>query len=469
MILAKKIAKNTLYLAVGKMISTAIGILTISILLRYLSTDDYGRYSTVLAFILLFGTFVDLGLNLTTTQDISLPGANVEKIISSVFSLRILINITLIMLLPAILLAFPYENEVKIAIMVCSVLFFSQSIFQVLSSYFQKTLQAWKIVLSELAGRIVLLFSTIVAVWFNFSFLEIMLTIILSSIAQLWAIIKFTSRQINLKISIDISMWKRITSKTWPIALSVIFTTIYFKGDTVILSLTRPYSEVGTYSAAYKILEVLITLPIMFMGLVLPYLSKSFAESDKKTFNEIIQKSWDAVSIITLPIAAGSIMLSNKIIFLIAGPGYEDSSKVLQILIIATGIIFLGSIFTHAVVAVNEQKQMIKYYATAAVAAVALYIIYIPIYSYYAAATVTVVSELLIATAAFLKVKRKITFQLSFKTFFKSLFCSITMATVLLVMDDFSIFVSAPTGAAFYALSIIVTKTHKHASYNIIG
>ncbi|MBI2636735.1 MAG: oligosaccharide flippase family protein, partial [Parcubacteria group bacterium] len=135
---AQRIAKNTLYLGLGKVLSTALGVLTVALLLRYLSVDDYGRYTTVLAFILLFGTFVDFGLNLTTTQDISLPNTDVGRTLSAIFTLRLLVNVALVLLLPVILLAFPYEREVKDAILISSVLFFTFSLFQVLASYFQK-------------------------------------------------------------------------------------------------------------------------------------------------------------------------------------------------------------------------------------------------------------------------------------------------------------------------------------------
>jgi len=460
MSITKQIAKNTLYLALGKALSTILGVLTIALLLRYLSPDDYGRYTTVLAFILLFGTFADFGLNLTATQDISIPNTDIGRTISSIFTLRLIINIALVLILPIMLLAFPYEAEVKHAILISSVLFFTYSLFQVLASYFQKTLQAGKVAFAEFAGRAVLLGTTVLAIYFHFSFLEIMLTIVSSSLAQFWVLLRFTSREICLNLAIDAQVWKRIITKTWPIALSVIFTTIYFKGDAVILSLTRPYEDVGIYGAAYKILEVLITLPILFMGLVLPHLSHSFAQSDNKRFNNIIQKSWNALCLIAVPIVIGTLALAPQIMDLIAGGEYADSVDVLRILIVAAGIIFLGSLFTHAIVAIGEQKSMIKYYALAAALAMALYIAYIPTYSYYAAATVTVLSEFLIALAAFLKVRSVARFHLSMNVFFKALIFSAIMGIILHLLDNLHILLLIPVGAVIYAGLVLITKTH---------
>jgi len=276
----------------------------------------------------------------------------------------------------------------------------------------------------------------------------------LSSLVQLWVLLRFTSKVIKLKLCIDLLIWKRILKKTWPIALSVIFTTIYFKGDAVILSLVRPYGDVGIYGASYKILEVLITLPILFMGLVLPHLAKSYAENNKEKFNKAIQKSWDALSLFTLPLVIGTLVLAEPIILLIAGKGYEPSIQVLRILIVAAGIIFLGSLFTHTIVAINKQKSMIKYYAIAAVLAVVLYIIYIPTYTYYAAAIVTVIAELLIATAALIKVYKTTHFKLSFLIFNKTLFASAIMGLILYLLSGLHILILVPVGVIVYFIFI---------------
>jgi O-antigen/teichoic acid export membrane protein len=455
-----RIAKNTLYLGLGKVLSTALGVLTIALLLRYLTPDDYGRYTTVLAFILLFGTFVDFGLNLTTTQDISLPKTDVSKTLSSIFTLRLLVNIILVLILPIILLAFPYEQELKQAILISSVLFFTSSLFQVLASYFQKELLAGKVAFAELAGRIVLVLTTLLAIQFQFSFLQIMLTVVASSLTQFWVLLRYTARAIHLKLIVDWEIWKRIMSKTWPIALSIIFTTIYFKGDAIILSLTRPYADVGIYGAAYKILEVLITLPILFMGLVLPHLTHSFASGNKEKFNTFIQKAWDGLILFTIPMVVGTLVLAQPIMRLIAGEQYDDSIGVLRILIVAAAIIFLGSLFTHAVVAISQQKHMIKFYAIAAVVAVVLYIIYIPTYTYYAAAIVTVLAEFLIAGTALWKVWQASKFKLSLKVSSQALIGSMLMGALLYLLIDFNVLALIVIGTAIYLSYLGITKTH---------
>ncbi|MDP1709492.1 MAG: polysaccharide biosynthesis C-terminal domain-containing protein, partial [Candidatus Komeilibacteria bacterium] len=227
--------------------------------------------------------------------------------------------------------------------------------------------------------------------------------------------------------------------------------------------LTRPYQEVGIYGAAYKILEVLITLPILFMGLILPQLANSFADNDKERFNRVLQKSWDGLCLFTLPMVAGTIILAKPIIKLIAGDSYANAANVLQILIVATGIIFLGSLFTHAIVAVNQQKNMILYYFLAALLALGLYLYFIPIYSYYAAALITVICELLIAIAAFIKVRQKTYFKISLMIFIKAAVASLIMALALKILIALPLIILVAAGAIIYGLILWITKTLPHS------
>lgn len=456
MTLTARITRNTAYLVVGKIGSTVLGVTAVAALLRYLSPDDYGRYTTAFAFIMLFGTFSDFGLNLTTTQDISLPGANVDRTLSNVFTMRLAINIGLIVLLPLILLLFPYESLVKEAVMLASVLFFASSLFQVLSSYFQKALAAGFVALAELAGKFAMLALILVAIWLKLSLLAVVAGMSLAAVCQFAALWLFIRQQVKLRLCFDFPVWRRIMSKTWPLAVSTAFATVYFKGDTIIMSLTRPYDEVGIYGAAYKILEVLIALPALFMGLVLPHLTASFAKNDRRRFAGFLQHGWDILAALTLPLAAGALVLAESLIAAVGGGAYEPATNVLRILIFAVGAIFLGSLFTHAVIAVGKQWTMIKYYIGMAVLATALYLALIPLYSYYAAAAITVFSEVIIALVAAWQIHRLAPINFSFTVFNKSLAASLLMAGLLYVLSGWPVVLLIVLGAGFYFLLLYI-------------
>jgi O-antigen/teichoic acid export membrane protein len=45
---------------------------------------------------------------------------------------------------------------------------------------------------------------------------------------------------------------------------------VYFRADSIVITLTRPTTEVGVYGLAYKVFEVALVFPTFFMNAVYP-------------------------------------------------------------------------------------------------------------------------------------------------------------------------------------------------------
>jgi len=331
---------------------------------------------------------------------------------------------------------------------------------QILVALFQEQMQTKFPALAEIIGKILNLGLIILMIYLNLNFLYIILTFSFASLIHFIINLSFARRLLKFKLEFDKQIWKKVLKKSWPIASYMIFSMIYFKADTIILSLFRPASEVGIYGAPYRILESLIVFPAIFMGLISPHLSKAWSQKNLPDFKNIFQKTFDALSIIIWPMIFGTLVLAKPIINLIAGKQFLNSIPVLQILIIATGIIFLAHLTTFSVVAINKQKSMMKYYIFAAVLAVILYFIFIPKYSYYAAATITILIELFILISSSLMIKKTTQLKLNFKNNLKSLLISIVMA-VILYLTNFGLFVSVILGAVIYLGGLYLTRTLK--------
>ena len=96
----------------------------------------------------------------------------------------------------------------------------------------------------------------------------------------------FARRYIKIGLRFDFAYWGKIIKTTWPIALSIVLTLIYFKIDTIFLSLMKPAADVGIYGVAYRVLEVLIFFPAIFSGIMMPLLSRN-AVTDRVILNVI--------------------------------------------------------------------------------------------------------------------------------------------------------------------------------------
>ncbi|MFA6304610.1 MAG: flippase [Patescibacteria group bacterium] len=456
--LTKSIASNTFWQILGKIVGTIIGLATIGLLTRYLGSEGFGYYTMALAFMQFFGVLVDLGLYLICLKEMAANPQNEQKIFNNIFTLRIISAIILLGGGCLLIFAFPYPTQVKWAAVIVSLSFFFASLVQTLTTVFQKYLKMGLVALAEVLGRLVFFLATIWFIFYQADLITLMWGNVLNTLVYfliLWILIK---KYIKITWAFDFSYWKIILQKTWPIALGIAFNLVYFRADTIILSLFKPALDVGIYGAPYKILEIITTFPHMFMGLIMPLLTAAWISQNLERFKNVMQKTFDFFIILAVPMVLGTIPLSNKIMTLIAGPEFIASGAVLPALMLATGIIFMGILFTYCLVILDKQKNMLKYYFSAAVLALIGYFIFIPRYSYFGAAWVTVIIELFIALSAFALTYKFSRVSLSFNIFWKALLASIIMLVCLNLLINWPIIWLVLTGIIVYTLVMMAIK-----------
>jgi len=437
--LSTKVAYNTAVQIASKIISTILGLVAIAIMTRYLGQTSFGQYTTVVAFLSFFAILADLGLTLVTVQLISAVKNKIEEgnILSNLLGLRLVSALVFLGLGPLAIFLFPYERDIKIGVLITSLSFLFVALNQVFVGLFQKYLRMDKVSIAEIVNRICLLLGIILAVKYDFGLNGILLATSISSAISFVMHFVFSRGFAVIKLRFDFSYWRKVIAKSWPLAITIFFNLIYLRTDMLLLSLVKRPSqlgiiaEVGIYGAAYKVIDVLITLPFMFAGIILPILTVRWAEKDLDGFKNILQKSLDFMIILAIPIVIGTQFLAKEIIALIAGQEFSYAVPVLQMLIIASGLIFFGCMFSHAIIAIDRQKKIINAYIFTAITSVIGYFIFIPIYSYFGAAWVSIYSEAVIALASAYIVWKYSGFKLSFNIFFKSSLASAIMAFFL--------------------------------------
>ncbi len=425
---------------------------------RYLGPVGFGQYTIVVAFLQFFAIFGDMGLTLITAQIISQPQANEQKLLSNIFTLRIISSLLFFLAAPIVSWFFPYPFKIKIAIAIFSLAFFFTSLTQVLTGLFQKKLQIIKVTLSDLINKIILVFSVLIVSAFNLGLLGIIIGGVLSnSVSFLWLFYS-TRKIVKIKLSFDLNIWKKIIKKAWPIAVSIVFNLIYLKTDTLILSLFHSETAVGIYGATFRFLEILIMLPTMFMGLLLPLFTRYWAEKNIEKFKKTMQTALEVLLIAAVPLVIGTLFLAEPIITLIVGKNFIAAAPVLKIIVLASAIVFIGTFYGHIIVALNKQREMIWAYASTAFISLIFYFIFIPKYSYFGAAWSTVLAETLIAIICFWMVTKTTKIKPNFHIMPKILLSSAVMAIFLYFFKNYNLFLTLILSITIYFFSLYRLK-----------
>lgn len=456
----RAIAWNTGSQAVGKIISTLIGVVSISLMTRQLGQTGFGYYSTAIAFFQIFAIMLDLGINVMLVQILGEhkgDEAYENKAVSATMTFRIVTGLVILGAAPFIGLLFPYAWEVKAAIFALWMSFFSASLNQVVIGVQQRHFKMHIVAISEILGRAILLVGLLIAIWSGLGLVPISIFISVGSVANLVMNWWIARRYASFRWNPDFAFWKMLLKRSWPIGVSILFNLAYFKADTIVLSLARSPEEVGIYGAAYRVLEILVTFPFMLAGIMLPLMANAWAKHDRTRFTHLLRQSFSVMLLIALPMALGIMVMGGPAMVFIAGPEFAASGEILKILAVATAVIYFGTISSHVVVAVNAQMKMLPIYIAVGILTVIGYFWLIPPYGMIAAAWLTVASETAVAAAA-----TWITFQaspngLSWSVCLKALFASFVMALAILPLRDLWLPIPILSGVVIYLALIFIT------------
>jgi O-antigen/teichoic acid export membrane protein len=162
------------------------------------------------------------------------------------------------------------------------------------------------------------------------------------------------------KFRISWPAWQKLMSVSWPLGAMLVISAVYFRIDTVMLSIFRPADEVGWYGLAYRVVESTLFIPAMFGGLLLPRISESLKQKNIKQASRYLSEGVQFLFLIAAFAVITLIIKSQAVTLIISDSSFLPAAPLLTILGLAMGIIFFGNLFGFALVALQRQRQLLK-------------------------------------------------------------------------------------------------------------
>lgn len=174
--------------------------------------------------------------------------------------------------------------------------------------------------------------------------------------------------------------------------------TIFSSADVTMLGIMKGDYEVGIYSTAHKIENIIAQVVSSLAWVVMPRMSVYFAEKDYEKINNLLRKTLNLLMVIGIPAVAGVCMLSKEIAIIVGGYNFIDAALPLAILMFSFAFSLIGGSFLGNMVLLpskNEKTYMIICCITAGVNVFFNYLL-IPRWGACGAAFTTALSSFLI-------------------------------------------------------------------------
>lgn len=470
MSLTRRVFYNTIVQIIGKVLTTLISLILVAALTRYLGVAGFGQYTTIFAYTQFFAVLADFGFFWFLVREIAKKNADEQKIFNNVLTFRSFIALAIFSFSFLIGFLIPQYHEIRLGIGIISAASFWMTLNGTYVGIFQNRLRMDKAAITDLLGRAIILGIVLFQIKIGASLDQILWAYFIGNFINFFANGFLGRVYVKFRFAFDFSYWRKVFWECLPISVVTILALIYFKVDTVMLSLLKSSTDVGIYGPPYKVVEILVIFPSIFMGNVFPIITRYIDDKDPR-LQPAFQKAFDFLVLSGLPIVVGVILLAPRIIRIVAGSDFATAHTIppvfgiaatsafsLQILIVAVGISFLSHLFGYTIIALGKQTKLIWPNLFLVVFNIILNLILIPKISYIGAAIVTVLTEFLVVFLYFILMRRYLKIEIHFAILWKVAFAGIILGLCLYWLNFLSLWFLIPISAAVYFVSLGLVK-----------
>ena len=190
-------------------------------------------------------------------------------------------------------------------------------------------------------------------------FVHLLLAGVLGNLVVLFFTYRAVARETEIFFACDVQYWKQLFVTAFPYGLSLILSTLYFRLDAVMLFQMKTSHEVGLYGVPLRVLEIANIIPVIFLNTVLPTMTRFAGENKLTELRQVLQKSWDVLTVLSFGMAAFVIALPGAIILFVASKDFAESALPLSILMVGLVFSFLNSLFSFLLIAYGKQARML--------------------------------------------------------------------------------------------------------------
>ncbi len=232
---------------------------------------------------------------------------------------------------------------------------------------------------------------------------------------------------------VDRPLMRHMMGESWPLMINHLLATVFFKIDIVLMEAINGNAVVGQYSTAYKWLDALNIIPAFLTMALLPVMARQ-AHEDRAALKRNYTLAVKLLVIVALPVAVVTTFIAEPLIRVLGGDEFLPAGGIaLQIMIWSIPIGWINSVTNYVIVALDRQRTLTIAFVVGVAFNLITNLIFLPLYSYRAAAVITIFSEGALFLAFYWIIRQEVGTMRWHRTLWRPALAALVLLSVLLV------------------------------------
>lgn len=394
--MGNSVKKNTVYNIIKTCLTILFPLITFPYISRVLQADGVGKINFGNSIISYISLLASLGVSTYAIRECSKyknEKSKLQKVASQIYSINLCSMLIAYMILIFLLIFVKSFHDYSLLILIQS----TSVLFTVLGTEWLNTAMeefryiTYRAVFFQILS-LILMFSLVKSK--EDYMVYAIITVISSSGAGIVNIVH-RKKYCNVKFTFKMDLNKHLKPIVTLFAM-ILAQTIYCNMDITMLGLICGDWEVGIYSTSMRIYTIINQMIASVAFVVMPQLSKSYQEGNTEQTKSLLSYSLNFIGLLGIPCVVGMFVMAPEIIGVIGGSGYEEAIPIVRVLTVALAISLLGGFVGNIILLPSmREKIFLVSCVYAAIVNFVLNLFLIPFFGGIAAATTTVIAELI--------------------------------------------------------------------------
>lgn len=389
------VLRSSLTVVVVTLVQKALALLLFRALALHYGPSEFGHWNTALAFVALFSVITDSGIDAIVIREASARRADLDRFVSTAVVTKLALAVLAIALCASMAAVMPYPSRVQVLI-VLSALPLVLSFNTVYADVLQARLRIGHVKVVGLTTSVLMTAGGFAVMWAGWSLTSLAVVNFVLALPSVVLYQRMVGAFVGSRLTFDRRLGTQLLSESLPLAFSGMFGVIYYRLDTILLSVMGRSEAVGYYASTYKISEALNILPGALMISVFPLMSRYAGNpAFRHRLAQLYQTTFRYVLVAIAPVVIGICALAEHIVLFVYSPAYLPAVAALRWIIWAEIGMFLSPVVYHLLIASGRQRLLVAGAGAMALFNVAANVVLLPRFGAVGAAATTTLTEML--------------------------------------------------------------------------
>lgn len=384
----------------------ALTALAAPLLLRHLGVAEFGRYVVVTSLVALLTGLTEAGLGVIAQREyVVQTGPRRESVLRTLLGLRIALTVGGVAIAILFAAVAGYGGRLVLGTALAGVGAVVAAVQGLLAIPLIGRLRFGWITILDLVRAALTIALIVGLVLAGAGILPFLAVTIPTGLIALAGTLLLLRGDYPLRPSFRVGEWGPLVRQVLPVSIATALNVAYFRLSIVLVSLLLVARETGYFATSYRVLEIFLGLPALFVGAAFPIVARA-ARDDADRLAYAVGRIFEVAVILGVGCGLVVGLGARDLVHLVAGHGYDGAVDVLRIQSVALAGAFVSLGCGFPLVALERYRALLVANGLALAVSFVAVLVLAPLTGVRGAAVATALAELTLAVGTAFLLRR---------------------------------------------------------------